>query len=186
MILFQVPYLYPDFDDSLDCIYFALFHVFFPLPFIIFNCCRFRFISHFLPQLLFRFSLDLFFHSLISSMLFASFFYCLYIYPCLFHDWIKSTRKGLLRIVFSCSLYSFFFAIRSSSLLIILWHSIIVLHCKCSLADHISVSISTPAVDIDNETCSNCLSTLLCIVFHLFLLWVSFPMPLVQYHSPCC
>ena len=61
---------------------------------------------------------------------------------------------------------------------IILWYiSIIVLSCKYSFADPIPVSISTPAADVDVETCSNCLSALLCIlsISLLFLQSVSFP-----------
>ena len=37
IILFQIPHVWPDLDDVLDYISFALFYVFLPLPFIIFN-----------------------------------------------------------------------------------------------------------------------------------------------------
>ena len=70
----------------------------FPLPFIIFNCCRFRFTSHFLLELFFViFSLHLLLDNFFPCWL-PHFSYCFCIYPCLFTGWINSTVRGLLKI----------------------------------------------------------------------------------------
>ena len=59
-----------------------------------------------------------------------------------------------------------------------------VMYCKYSLAGHIPVSISTPALSVNIRTCSNCLSALLCTLsIYFFLLTVSFPILLVFWHS---
>ena len=115
---------------------FCTYQCIFPLPFIIFNCSMFCFIPQ--PHLATIVSypyLDILFDQFILYLS-LTFFY-----------WIHSTFKNLLNIVSAFLFDYILFVIRSFALLFILWYRIIVLYGKYFLADHISFSIVTPAVD---------------------------------------
>ena len=142
----------------------------FHLPFIIFDCSRLCFIPHFPLEFFLDFSFDLLFYEFVLCWL-HHFFCCFYIYHCLFTDWVYSALKGFLKTVFTLFFYYIF--CYTFFLLTILWYSIIALFSKYSSADHIPVSISTAAVDVDIRTCSNCLSVLLYILFILSISLVS-------------
>ena len=95
IILFKVRYIFqvPDFDDGLDdgCISFALFSIFFSFPFIIFD--RSRFFLSLISSSSCSCILPLMFYLICSFLIDFHFFYCFYINPCLFTDWINYAVK---------------------------------------------------------------------------------------------